>query len=164
MNSVVRLFRQKYRYVTVQHNHAILHFFFVYTCNLNLSRCRAVLMYDIVFFLSVSALNTWSQKQHSSLIYLVSEGLWDIGKGWERVYWEGKGGVSCGIITIFIYNIYSIYIFTILHGGRFARCRFVALYLVVFIMIYYVFSVLVFCVFLGEDHVVSPPSVCSPSI
>ena len=49
--------------------------------------------------------------------------------------WEGKGGVSCRIITIFIYNIYSIYIFTILHGGRFERCRFVALYLVVFIMV-----------------------------
>ena len=41
--------------------------------------------------------------------------MWDFGKGWERVDWEGKGGVSYRIITIFIYNIYSIYIFTILH-------------------------------------------------
>ena len=40
--------------------------------------------------------------------------------------WEGRGGVSCGIITIFIY------IFTILYGER---CRSVALYLVVFIMV-----------------------------
>ena len=47
------------------------------------------------------------------------------GKGWEKVDWEGRGGVSCGIITIFIY------IFTILYGER---CRSVALYLV-FIMV-----------------------------
>ena len=29
---------------------------------------------------------------------------------------------------------------------------------------FYVFSIIVFCVFLGEGHVVSPPSVCNPSI
>ena len=103
-------------------------------------------MYDIIFFfLSISVLKTWQQKQDSTAlpcslrvsiewryllssaatVYLVSEELWDFGKGWERVDWEGKGGVSCRII----YNIYS------LHGGRFERCRFVALSLVIFIMV-----------------------------
>ena len=67
-------FGQKYRYTTVRHSHAILNFFFFfffffldYFCNLNLSRYCAVLMYDI----SISFLKTWSQKQNSSLVYLV---------------------------------------------------------------------------------------------
>ena len=102
----MRWFRQKYRYATVRYSHAILHFFFFffkdYICNLNLSRCRAVLMYDIVLFLSISVLKTWSQKQDSSLVYLERDG-----RGWTRKR-EGKGGVSCGIITIFIY-IFTVF-------------------------------------------------------
>ena len=40
----------------------IFFFFFNYICNLNLN-CKAVFMYDIVFFfLSISVLKTWSQK------------------------------------------------------------------------------------------------------
>ena len=84
----MRWFRQKYRYATVRYSHAILHFFFFffkdYICNLNLSRCRAVLMYDIVLFLSISVLKTWSQKQDSSLVYLERDG-----RGWTGREREG---------------------------------------------------------------------------
>ena len=97
---------------------------------------------------------------------MVSEGLWDFGKGRERVDGEEKEGVSCRNI----YNLYNNY--TILHGGRFERCRFVALSLVISFLLwfrysaifFYVFSVIVFCVILGEGHVVSPPNVYSLSI
>ena len=78
-------------------------------------------MYDIVFF----SFHLCPENLVAKTGQFVSQ----FGKGWERVDREGKGGVSCGIITIFIY------IFTILYGGRFERCRFVALYFVVFIMV-----------------------------
>ena len=69
----------------------------------------------------------------------------------------------CGISIIFVYlfTYLHIYIFTLLFGER---CRSVALYLVVFLLwipyppiFFCVFSVFVFCILLGEGHVVSPP-------
>ena len=106
--------------------------------------------------------------QFGSLL-LFSKGLWDFGKGREMACGEGKEGVSCRII----YNIYNVYnILAILYGGRFERCHFVAHSLVTSFFLWfryppifvYVFSVIVFCVFLGKCHVVSPPSVYSLSI
>ena len=64
-------------------------------------------MYDIVFF----SFHLCPE----NLVAKTGQFVSLFGKGWERADWEGKGGVSYRIITIFIYNIYSIYIFTILH-------------------------------------------------
>ena len=41
-------------------------------------------MYDIVLFLSISVLKTWSQKQDSSLVYLERDG-----RGWTGREREG---------------------------------------------------------------------------
>ena len=79
----------------------------------------------------------------------------------------GKGrGVLWNYYNIYL-HIYSIYIFTVLYGGRFERCRSVALYLVVFIMvsvstnIYLGFFCACLLSLLGEGHVVSGHSVSS---
>ena len=87
-----------------------------------------------------------------------------LGRGWERVDWEGRGGVFCGIGIIFIY------IFTYLHFYS-VSVAVLWLFILLFLLrvpyppiFFCVFSVLFFCILLGEGHVVSPPSVCSPSI
>ena len=80
--------------------------------------------------------------------------------------WEVWGGVFCGISIIFVYLFTYLHIYT-LFGER---CRSVVLYLVVFCygfrihQYFFVFSVFVFCILLGEGHVVSPPSVCNTAI
>ena len=78
--------------------------------------------------------------------------------------------MSCGIITIFIY-IFAVFTYlqyyTVVDLSVAVLWLFILLFLLWFRyppILFYVFSVLVFCVFLGEGHVVSPPSVCSPSI
>ena len=84
------------------------------------------------------------------------------GKGWEKVDWEGRGGEGCLVELL-------QYLFTYL---QFYTVSVAVLWLFILFLLwfryppifFYVFSVLVFCVFLGEGHVVSPPSVCSPSI
>ena len=113
-------------------------------------------MYDIVFFLSISVLKTWLQKQDSSLVYLGKDGRGRTGRGRE-------GCPEELLQYLFIY----LQFYTVVDLSVTVLRLFVLLFLLWFRyppIFFYVFSVLVFCVFLGEGHVVSPPSVCSPSI
>ena len=64
---IVGWYRRKYRYATVRRSHALLHsflfFFFkiIIVNKIKLSRCCAVLMYDILIYV----LKAWTQKQDS---------------------------------------------------------------------------------------------------
>ena len=88
-----------------------------------------MLIYNIVFSSYLCPENLVTKIGQFGSLLLVPVGLWDFGKGRGRADREGKGEVSCRII----YNIY-----TILHGGRFERYRFVVLSLVIF---YYGFGI-----------------------
>ena len=76
--------------------HYYIFFFLRLLLCLNLSRCCAVLMYDILIYV----LKAWTQKQDSSLAY---EG----GAGGD-----GLGGVFCGISIIFVYLFTYLHIYT----------------------------------------------------
>ena len=57
-------------------------------------------MYDILIYV----LKAWTQKQDSSLAYLL--------RGWEGMDWEERGGVFCGISIIFVYLFTYLHIYT----------------------------------------------------
>ena len=83
---------------------------------------------------------------------------------------DGLGGEGRGVLWD-LYNIcLSIYIFTYLHFYS-VSVAVLWLFILLFLLwvpyppiFFCVFSVFVFCILLGEGHVVSPPSVCRAAI
>ena len=107
--------------------------------------------------------------QFSSL-HLVSAELRDFGRGRGIVNRVANGGVSCRIIYNIcnIYNIYMITISALFYTEGDLSVVILWFFFLLFLLwfwhppiFFYAFSVIVFCVFLGKGHVVSPPSVYS---
>ena len=79
------------------------------------------------------------------------------GKGWT-----GRGREGCPVELFTIFTVCTVVDLSVA-----VLWLFLLLFLLWFRyqpIFFYVFSVIVFCVFLEEGHVVPPPSVCNPPI